>query len=98
VLVWLNTQQNLRLEVRTECSDMANQKKNSGSKSGSWKKERASVNRQGGSKSQSNKYRPEADSSERPEAGSGERYWRAGYTRKDGTKVKGHYVKNPNQK
>jgi hypothetical protein len=23
-------------------------------------------------------------------------YWRAGYTRKDGTRVKGHYVRNPN--
>jgi hypothetical protein len=75
---------------------MAKNSKSSG-KSGSWKKERASVNRKGSTKSQSNKYRPDSDSSKRPQAGSGERYWRAGYTRKDGTKVKGHYVKNPNQ-
>ena len=67
-------------------------KKNNSSKGRSWKNERASVNRKGRSKSQSNKYRPESDSSQRPESGTGERYWRAGYTRKDGTKVKGHYV------
>jgi hypothetical protein len=67
---------------------MANQtNKKSG---GSWKKERASVTRRTGS--QSNKYRPDSDGGKRPEAGTGERYWRAGYTRKDGTKVKGHYV------
>lgn len=69
---------------------MAN--KASGKNSGSWKKERTSVNRKNGSKPKSNKYRPESDSSRRPKAGSGERYWRAGYTRKDGIKVKGHYV------
>lgn len=66
---------------------MAN-KKNS---SGNWKKERASVNRKSTSKAKSNKYRPASDSSKRP-AGSAGRYWRAGYTRSDGTKVKGHYV------
>jgi hypothetical protein len=69
---------------------MANKSKSKGS--GSWKKERASVNRKGASKPKSNKYRPESDRSSRPEPGSVERYWRAGYTRKDGTKVKGHYV------
>ena len=59
-------------------------------KSGSWKKERASVN------SRSNKYRSKpADQDERPAVGSRSRYWRAGYTRKDGTHVKGHYVSNP---
>jgi hypothetical protein len=69
---------------------MANQTK---SKSGgSWKKERASVNRKSGSRPQSNKYRPGSDGGKRPGPGTGERYWRAGYTRKDGTKVKGHYV------
>lgn len=68
---------------------MANKKKNS---SGSWKKERASVSNNGSSKPRSNKYRPGSDSGKRPAAGSGERYWRAGYTRRDGTKVKGHYV------
>jgi hypothetical protein len=70
---------------------MANKKNNSrGGRS--WKNERASVNRKSSSKSQSNKYRPSSDSSKRPAAGTGERYWRAGYTRRDGTKVKGHYV------
>ena len=61
-------------------------------RNGSWKKERASVSRKNTSKTRSNKYRPASDSSKRPEAGSGERYWRAGYTRRDGTRVKGHYV------
>jgi hypothetical protein len=74
-----------------ETDSMATKKKNS-SKGRVWKNERASVHRKSSSKSQSNKYRPKSDSSERPEAGTGERYWRAGYTRKDGTKVKGHYV------
>ena len=68
-------------------------KKNSGR---SWKNERASVNRKGGSKPRSNKYRPGSDS-KRLQAGSGERYWRAGYTRRDGTKVKGHYVTRKKQ-
>lgn len=58
-----------------------------------WKNERASVNSKSKSRAKSNKYRPESDSSRRPEAGSSEWYWRAAYTRKDGTKVKGHYVK-----
>ena len=56
-------------------------------KKGSWKKERASV------KSKSNKYRPTADKSKRPPTTSS--YWRAAYTRKDGTHVKGHYVRKP---
>lgn len=69
---------------------MATKKKNSGS--GSWKKERASVSNQKTPKSKSNKYRPASDNGKRPATGTGERYWRAGYTRKDGSKVKGHYV------
>lgn len=69
---------------------MAQKKKNTGGRS--WKNERASVGKKSTTKSKSNKYRPSSDSSERPTAGTGERYWRAGYTRKDGTKVKGHYV------
>ena len=74
---------------------MASKKKNSGR---SWKNERASVSRKGGSKPKSNKYRPGSDSSKRPAPGSGERYWRPGYTRRDGTKVKGHYVTKSTQK
>lgn len=72
---------------------MAQTKKNKSS--GSWKKERASVTSKSKPRSRSNKYRPGSDQSQRPEAGSSERYWRAGYTRKDGTRVKGHYVSNP---
>jgi hypothetical protein len=59
-----------------------------------WKNERASVNSKNKSRPKSNKYSRTSDS-ERPEAGSTERYWRAGYTRRDGTKVKGHYVNKP---
>lgn len=59
-----------------------------------WKNERASVNKKGKSRPKSNKY-SSSDSSKRPKAGSTDQYWRAGYTRKDGTKVKGHYVKKP---
>jgi hypothetical protein len=60
----------------------------------SWKNERASVNNKNKSRPKSNKYSA-SDKSKRPEAGTSEQYWRAGYTRKDGTKVKGHYVKRP---
>lgn len=59
-----------------------------------WKNERASVNKQNKSRPKSNKY-SSSDKSTRPAAGTAEQYWRAGYTRKDGTKVKGHYVKRP---
>lgn len=71
--------------------------KQSKSKGASWKKERASVNPRSGTKPRSSKYRPGSDGGKRPEAGSGERYWRAGYTRRDGTKVKGHYVTKKSQ-
>ena len=66
---------------------MANQKKN---RSGSWKKERASVDKKTKSRPKSNKY-SSSDRSKRKD--NSQQYWRAGYTRKDGTKVKGHYVK-----
>jgi hypothetical protein len=58
-----------------------------------WKNERASVTSGNKSRSKSNKYSRSSDSGKRPKAGSAEQYWRAGYTRRDGTKVKGHYVK-----
>jgi len=68
--------------------------KNTKSSSGrAWKNERASVNSKDKSRPKSNKYSKTSDSSKRPEADTSEQYWRAGYTRKDGTKVKGHYVK-----
>ena len=72
-----------------------NQKSNKSNNSGSWKKERASVNSKNKARPKSNKYSSTSDSSERPKAGTSSQYWRAGYTRKDGTKVKGHYVKSP---
>ncbi len=76
---------------------MAKSKKSN--RSGSWKKERASVNSKSKSRSRSNKYSPEpSDTRKRPAAGTASQYWRAGYTRKDGTRVKGHYVKNPHHK
>ena len=61
-------------------------KKNSGR---SWKNERASV-KQNRAKPKTNKYSA-SDKSKRDDYV--EQYWRAGYTRADGTKVKGHYVK-----
>ena len=66
---------------------MATKKKNSGR---SWKNERASVNKNNKSRPKSNKNRASDDSKRKDNA---EQYWRAGYTRADGTKVKGHYVK-----
>lgn len=66
--------------------------KNSNRSSGrAWKNERASVSKKNQSRPKSNKY-SKSDTTKRPAAGSTERYWRAGYTRKDGTRVKGHYV------
>jgi hypothetical protein len=62
-------------------------KKNAGR---SWKNERASVNKNNKSRPKSNKYSA-SDESKRED--NTEQYWRAGYTRADGTKVKGHYVK-----
>lgn len=59
-----------------------------------WKIERASVNRKNKSRPRSNKY-SDSDQSKRPESGTTDKYWRGGYTRKDGTRVKGHYVKKP---
>ena len=62
-------------------------KKNSGR---SWKNERASVNKKNKARPKSNKYSV-SDKTKRED--NAEQYWRAGYTRSDGTKVKGHYVK-----
>jgi hypothetical protein len=68
-------------------------KNNKRSSGRAWKNERASVTSQNKSRPKSNKYSRTSDSSKRPKAGKTEQYWRAGYTRKDGTRVKGHYVK-----
>ena len=69
---------------------MAKNSKSSGGRA--WKNERASVNKKNKSRPKSNKY-SSSDKSRRSKENSSEQYWRAGYTRKDGTKVKGHYVK-----
>ena len=61
-----------------------------GSSGRSWKNERASVEKNNKSRPRSNKY-SKSDQSTREE--NAEQYWRAGYTRSDGTKVKGHYVR-----
>lgn len=63
------------------------------SKGRAWKNERASVNKKNRSRPKSNKYSASDKSKKEWPA---EQYWRAGYTRKDGTKVKGHYVKKKN--
>ena len=65
-------------------------KNSKGSKGRSWKNERASVNKNNKPRPKSNKYNPNDKSKRKDNA---EQYWRAGYTRSDRTKVKGHYVK-----
>jgi hypothetical protein len=65
--------------------------KTSKSSSRAWKNERASVSKKNQSRRKSNKY-SKSDTRKRSASGTSERYWRAGYTRKDGTRVKGHYV------
>lgn len=55
-----------------------------------WKMERASVKVAGKSRPRSNKYSG-GDSGKKPAAGSREQVWVGGYTRTDGTKIKGHY-------
>lgn len=65
-------------------------KNSKSSKGRAWKNERASVDNKNKSRPKSNKY-SSSDKSKRED--NAEQYWRAGYTRKDGTKVKGHYVK-----
>jgi hypothetical protein len=67
---------------------MATTKKKSSGRS--WKNERASVDKKNKSRPKSNKYSA-SDKSKRKD--NAEQYWRAGYTRADGTKVKGHYVR-----
>jgi hypothetical protein len=55
-----------------------------------WKNERASVTVKGRSRPRSNKYSA-SDTTERPGVGERERVWVGGYTRADGTQVKGYY-------
>ena len=58
-----------------------------------WKLERASVHSDG--KPRSNKYSG-SDPDRKPGPGERSRVWVGGYTRKDGTKVPGHYRGTPN--
>lgn len=55
-----------------------------------WKLERASVSRRGHSRPRSNKY-SHSDSHGMPAAGSRSKVWVGGYTRGDGTSVRGHF-------
>lgn len=64
-------------------------------KTRAWKQERASVSTAGG-RTRSNKYRAGADSAAAPSAGSRQRFWVGGYVKRDGTRVPGHFRKNPN--
>ncbi|HEY1375573.1 MAG TPA: hypothetical protein VGF55_02205 [Gemmataceae bacterium] len=57
----------------------------------SWKLERAGVNRRGADRSRSNKYSKSSDQTKRPGAHTRDQVWVGGYTRADGTKVKGYY-------
>ena len=59
-----------------------------------WKTERASVSMAGKSKPRSNKY-SRSDSSKKPASGSRDQVWVGGYTRADGTRIKGHYRCTP---
>ena len=65
-------------------------KNSKGSSGRTWKNERASVNKSNKARPKSNKYSANDKSKRENNA---EQYWRAGYTRSDGTQVKGHYVK-----
>jgi hypothetical protein len=59
-------------------------------KSRSWKLERASVHSGNGKRPRSNKY-SKSDQGKKPAPHTREQIWVGGYTRSDGTKVKGHY-------
>ena len=58
-----------------------------------WKLERASVHT-GGGRPRSNKYSG-GDSGQKPGPGERSRIWVGGYTRKDGTRIEGHYRATP---
>lgn len=55
-----------------------------------WKMERASVSKQERQRPKSNKY-SRSDPGEKPASGTRSRVWVGGYTRADGTRVKGYY-------
>jgi len=51
-----------------------------------------------GERSKGKKYSGADSKKKAPAPGSRKTYWRSGYKKKDGTRVKGGYVKNPNYK
>jgi hypothetical protein len=59
-----------------------------------WKMERASVNRKGGARPDSNKYSG-GDSDTKPARGARQKVWVGGYTRSDGIHVDGYYRSTP---
>ena len=59
-----------------------------------WKMERASVHTAGKTRPRSNKYSG-GDTTKKPGPGTREQVWVGGYTRSDGTKIKGHYRATP---
>lgn len=63
-------------------------------KRSSWKMERASVHRQGSTRSRSNKFSG-GDTKEPPAPHSRSKVWVGGYTRKDGIHVEGHFRATP---
>jgi hypothetical protein len=62
-------------------------------RSNSWKMERASVTAQSKNRPRSNKY-SHSDDETKPVPGERSRVWVGGYSRSDGTKVRGHYRAN----
>lgn len=67
--------------------------KKAANKKRSWKMERASIRRKRVARSRSNKYSA-SDVASRPKAHSQKQMWVGGYTRADGTRVKGYYRVN----
>lgn len=59
--------------------------------------ERASVRRKGTKRARSNKF-SKSDSGKKPKAHSRKGLWVGGYTKQDGTKVKGYYRTNSQYK
>ena len=59
----------------------------------SWKMERASVHKKGAKRARSNKY-SKGDTTKKPKGHSRKGEWVGGYSKKDGTKVKGYYRTN----
>ena len=59
-------------------------------KSNRWKLERASVHHKGAARAKSNKY-TKNDADQRPAPHTRSKVWVGGYSRKDGTRIEGHF-------